>query len=279
MVPLSRCASCGTAVSEDDANPEILYEVGAYRAGTPRLHRFVRPLLSRFDQTRMNMLAPLARPPARILDAGAGRGRFVASARAAGYEASGIEPGRRDAGGDIDGVERISIEEARIEPGSLDGVTLWHVLEHLDDPRLALRRIHEWLAPGGGLLVGVPNLNSLQARLGWPRWYHLDAPRHRTHFTPGGLERLLASEGFTTRRTYHVLLEHNPFGMWQTLLSAVTRNPSYIYNLLKRNAPLRSWDLVIAVAAVPLFPLAAGLEALAGWMGLGGTVAVLARRD
>jgi SAM-dependent methyltransferase len=164
-----------------------------------------------------------------------------------------------------------------MQPGSFGAVTLWHVLEHLEDPRLALQRIHRWLVPGGALLVGVPNLDSLQARLGGSRWYHLDVPRHRVHFTSEGLDRLLVSEGFAILRTYHVMLEHNPFGMWQTLLSTVTRNPSYIFNLLKRNAPLRSWDLAIALAAVPLFPLAAALEAAAGWRGQGGTIAVLAR--
>jgi SAM-dependent methyltransferase len=278
LISLARCSACGTAVTDERAaSTGDLYEVGAYRPGTPRLHGLVRPLLGRFDHARLDMLRPLVLPPARILDAGAGRGRFVASARAAGYDAFGLEPSRRGDRGEAAGVRRVSIEEADIEPGSLDAVTLWHVLEHLEDPRLALQRIHSWLAPGGALLVGVPNLDSLQARLGGSRWYHLDVPRHRVHFTSVGLHRLLASERFAVLRTHHILLEHNPFGMWQTLLSALTRHPSYVYNLLKRNAPLRSRDLPIALAAVPLFPLAAALEAAAGWRGHGGTIAVLAR--
>jgi SAM-dependent methyltransferase len=171
------------------------------------------------------------------------------------------------------------MEEAQVEAGSLDVVTLWHVLEHLQDPRVAVRRIAGWLRPAGGLLVGVPNLDSLQARLGGPRWYHLDVPRHRTHFTARGLQRLLGDEGFSVLRTHHVLLEHNPFGMWQTLVSRFTSSPSYVYNVLKHNAPLRSADLAISVAALPLAPLACALELLAGRSGHGGTVAVLARRD
>ena len=84
------------------------------------------------------------------------------------------------------------MEEAPIDAGSYDVVTIWHVLEHLDDPGAALERIHSWLRPRGGLLVGVPNLRSLQARLGGDRWYHLDVPRHRVHFTGGGLRALLS---------------------------------------------------------------------------------------
>ena len=278
---LYRCEICGSAVTLGGDPPPELYESGAYRPGTPRLHRFVAPLLSLFDRQRLALLRPLAPAPPRLLDVGAGRGRFVLAARAAGYDASGIEPSLRGveaataAGAPVD---RVAIEQAAIAPGSVDAVTLWHVLEHLDDPGGALERISRWLAPGGALLVGVPNLASLQARLGGERWYHLDVPRHRTHFTPHGLEKLLARTGFSTVRTHHVLLEQNPFGMWQTLVSRVTTHPSYVYNVLKRNAPVRSPDLAISLAAVPLVPAAVALELVAGLSGHGGTVAVLAGR-
>jgi hypothetical protein len=175
-------------------------------------------------------------------------------------------------------VLQASIEEATIEPGSVDAVTLWHVLEHVETPGLALARIREWLAPAGALLVGIPNLASVQARISGARWYHLDVPRHRTHFTPAGIGRLLESSGFDLVRISHVLLEHNPFGMWQSAVNQVTANPSYLYNVLKRNAPLASRDLGLTVAALPLAPLAALAELLAGLAGRGGTVAVLARR-
>jgi 2-polyprenyl-3-methyl-5-hydroxy-6-metoxy-1,4-benzoquinol methylase len=255
--------------------PSGLYEAGAYRPGDPRLYAFARPLLARFDRQRLALVRTLAPPPARLLDAGAGRGRFVAAARLSGYDASGIEPAVR--GPAAPDVERARIDEATIEPGSLDVVSLWHVLEHLDDPGSALDRIATWLRPGGGLVVGVPNLASLQARIGGERWYHLDVPRHRVHFTPGGLHALLRSRGFTVHGTRHTLLEHNPFGMWQTLVNRVTRHNSYLYNVLKRNAPLRSSDLPLSLVALPLAPVAAALELGAGAQGRGGTIAVLAR--
>jgi 2-polyprenyl-3-methyl-5-hydroxy-6-metoxy-1,4-benzoquinol methylase len=176
-------------------------------------------------------------------------------------------------------VERASIEHAELTPASFDAVTLWHVLEHLESPGAALRRIHGWIEPGGALLLGVPNLDSLQARLAPERWFHLDVPRHRVHFTVRGVERLLERSGFAVMAAHHVLLEHNPFGMWQSLLSRLTRQPSYVYNALKHNARLRSPDLPIAVAALPLLPAAALLELAAGVARRGGTVAVLARRS
>jgi 2-polyprenyl-3-methyl-5-hydroxy-6-metoxy-1,4-benzoquinol methylase len=277
---LRRCTACGSAVTLGAA-PERLHELGAYRPGQPRLYPLVRPLLEAFDRRRLALLRPLAPVPARLLDVGAGRGRFVATARAAGYEAEGIEPsGRGVEAASAIGVplRHATIDQASIGAESLDAVTLWHVLEHLDRPVEALARIADWIRPGGALLVGVPNLASVQARLGGERWYHLDVPRHRVHFTVSGLHALLRRSGFEVVGTHQVLAEHNPFGMWQSLMNRVTTTPSYLYNLLKRNAPIRSPDLLVTALGVPLMPIAALGELMAGAAGRGGTIAVLAAR-
>ena len=277
---LLRCGRCGTAVTVGEALA-AMHESGAYSAGDPRLARAAAPLLSAFDRQRLSMLSAVVAPPARLLDAGAGRGRFVAAALAAGYRARGIEPSRRGAiaAAAIGApVERAAIEEATVAAGSLDAVTLWHVLEHVEEPGAALARIGSWLRPGGVLLVGVPNLASAQARVGGERWFHLDVPRHRVHFTEAGIDALLRAQGFAPVRAHHLLAEHNPFGMWQSAVSRVTARPSYLYNLLKRNAPARSSDLAITLLALPLVPVAAIAELAAGLARRGGTIAVLARR-
>jgi SAM-dependent methyltransferase len=274
---LLRCAACGTAVTIGGSDDD-LHETGAYGGGAPRLSRAALPVLRRFDAQRLSLLGP---PGGRLLDVGAGRGRFVLSARAAGWDASGIEPSERGASAAAAAgapVVRASVQEAAIATGSIDAATVWHVLEHLDDPAAALARIATWLRPGGTLLIGVPNLDSWQARIGGARWYHLDVPRHRVHFTVAGVETLLVRAGFQPERIEQRLLEHNPFGMWQSIVNRVTRTPSYLYNLLKRNAPLRSTDALVTAAALPLAPAAAALEVAAGRAGRGGTVAVLARR-
>jgi 2-polyprenyl-3-methyl-5-hydroxy-6-metoxy-1,4-benzoquinol methylase len=45
-------------------------------------------------------------------------------------------------------------------------VVVEHILEHVDDPQLILRRARNWLAREGRLLAGVPNANSIHRRIG-----------------------------------------------------------------------------------------------------------------
>jgi SAM-dependent methyltransferase len=278
---LARCPSCGTAVTLASV-PATAHEEGAYGGGTARGAGLAAPLLRAFDRRRLTFLARAGgRPPGRLLDVGAGRGRFVAQARAAGWAADGIEPSLRGVtGARALGIElqQAGIHEAAVPPGSLDAATLWHVLEHLDEPGAALDRIGGWLRPGGLLVIGVPNLASVQARAGGPRWFHLDVPRHRTHFTVAGLHALLRRHRFEPVATHHVLAEHNPFGLWQSVVSRATRTPSWLYHALKHNAPLRSRDALVTAAALTLVPFAVAAELAFALGRRGGTVAVVARR-
>ena len=252
------------------------YESGAYASRAFRLARAAGRVLARFDRDRLALLGP---PRGRLLDVGAGRGRFVAAALAAGWSAAGVEPSARgvEAAHAAYGVSLSPVSLAETS-GEYEAVTLWHVLEHLEDPDAALAHVASLLAPGGVLLVAVPNLASAQARLGGARWFHLDLPRHRTHFTPAGLRALLDRHGFAVEREEHRLLEHNPFGLWQTLVNRFTRTPSWLFNALKRNAPLWHVDALVTLALLPLAPPALAAEALFGRAGRGGTVAVVARR-
>ena len=172
-------------------------------------------------------------------------------------------------------MEQATLEEH--EDSGVDAVVLWHVLEHLENPAEALERVHGWLAPGGLLLVGVPNAASLQARVGGPGWLHWDAPRHRLNLTPAGLAALLSRSGFQAIDMAHMVWEHNPAGMWMALLSRLGMAPGLPFHLLKRNAVARPRDAALLVLGVPMAPVALALEAGAAAAKRGGTIAALAR--
>jgi SAM-dependent methyltransferase len=279
---LERCGSCGSAVTLAAATPAALYERGTYAPARRGLGALVGPLRRLADRDRMRFLAAV-KPGARVLEVGAGDGSFVARLAAAGYDARGIEPseaGRAATARTGARVERASAEDAEVEPASEDAVVIWHALEHVGDPEATLRRIRAWLRPGGRLIVAVPDLASLQARIGGDRWFHQDVPRHRTHFTASGLRALLSRSGYRVVRVRHLLVEQNPLGMWQTLLNRLTVERDFAFRLLKRDLPeapaaVRALDLFVTVVAGTLLaPVAIVSEVAAGLVGRGGTMVV-----
>jgi SAM-dependent methyltransferase len=237
------------------------------------------------ERDKLRFLRGLA-PHSRVLELGAGDGRFVSRLGHAGFEARGIEPSEgavRMARARGARVERATVAELDLEPASLDAVVVWHVLEHLRDPAAVMGRIAGWLRPGGLAVVACPNLASLQARIGGDRWFHQDVPRHLTHFTAAGLVRLVERSGFRLERVSHVIVEQNPLGMWQTLLNRITARPNVAFRALKRDLgrePGLGRDLALTAIAGPFFaPLAIALEVAAGLGGRGGSVVLVAQRD
>jgi SAM-dependent methyltransferase len=281
LYQLLRCERCGSAVTEGEPPGAAFYETGVYAPGPPRAPALVRALqrVTTAQPARLLRRAGVA-PGARVLDAGAGRGRLVAELQRRGYHAAGIEPSTRGAGSAAAAGLAVRAESlADHEDRGLDAVVLWHVLEHIEDPLAALRHVREWLTPGGAVLVAVPNASSLQARVAGGAWLHWDAPRHRVHLTTRGLGELLDRAGLRTVRTSHMVLEHNPSGMWMALLSRLGMSPAFPFHFLKRNAPARPRDLALLALGVPMAPLAVGLEAAAAAARRGGTVALVARAD
>jgi SAM-dependent methyltransferase len=245
-----------------------------YSEAPTRLGPLVRALQGLVARLPVRMLQGAGlEADAGVLDAGAGRGRLVRALCQHGYRAEGIDPSPRGSG-----VARAAIAEYTAE--ELDAVVLWHVLEHVDEPAAALGQAAGWLKPGGVAVIATPNVGSLQARLAGARWFHLDVPRHRTHFSARGLRALIAGSGLEVVSERHFVAEHNPLGMWFALLTRLGMTPGFPFHLLKRNVPLKARDVVLLAVAGPLLAIPAVLlELLAAAMRRGGTVAVVARRQ
>lgn len=273
VYPLLRCGDCGSLRTAGDPPAPEAYESGQYAPERPR----ASGLVALFQ--RLTVRQPVRwlrlRPGARVLDAGAGAGRLVRALRDAGYDASGIDPSARSVGLSGDLVRRSSIDDH--SDSDLDAIVLWHVLEHLDDPEADLRKLRAWLASRGLLLVGVPNAGSLQARIAGPGWLHWDAPRHRAHYTVGGLATLLRRTGFEVVAVHHWVTEQNPHAMWMALLTRLGMQSGFPFHFLKRNIRARPLDVALVLLGIPLVPLALALEAVAALVRRGGTVAVVAR--
>jgi len=117
----------------------------------------------------------------------------------AGWRAAGVEPSEQAASvARMRGVETLvgTLDSVELPRNAFDAAVFRHSLEHVPDPARDLRRVHESLRPGGQVAVIVPNWGSWQRRAFRDRWFPLELPRHRCHFTAGGLQRALADAGF-----------------------------------------------------------------------------------
>jgi 2-polyprenyl-3-methyl-5-hydroxy-6-metoxy-1,4-benzoquinol methylase len=161
-------------------------------------------------------------PGTRVLDVGAGNGAAVRALRASGVDAHGIEPEERAvAAARAAGVETVrvgTLEENPLAGERWDVVRMNQVLEHMPDPVDALRRARELLAPGGRVVIGVPNFGSLGRRVFGGSWDGLELPRHLHHFTPETLGLALAKADLEMRSLRSVAL----FGLLPASIDAAT---------------------------------------------------------
>lgn len=130
-----------------------------------------QPPAAYFATARREILpfVPVRDAGLRLLDVGCGTGATTAMLRAERRVAfaTGIElmpdaaaTARMHFDDVIEGQVESAGLEAAIAPASLDLVLCLDVLEHLADPWAAVRRFSALLAPGGRLIVSVPNVRN-----------------------------------------------------------------------------------------------------------------------
>ena len=99
-----------------------------------------------------------------ILDVGTGSGEFAYLLKSLGHDLHCIEQNKAYAEYSIAEYElnlQIGfIQDSRFSSGSFDIITIWHVLEHTEDPGLVLCKLHSLLKPQGVLVVEVPNIEA-----------------------------------------------------------------------------------------------------------------------
>lgn len=176
-----------------------------------------------------------------ILDVGCGDGLLLAILRDVGWTVDGIEMDPRRAA--IARGHGIPVWVGDLHDYTADGpsfttVRFWHVLEHLPDPRQALRLArHRWLQPGGELIVGVPNIQSAMHRIFGTRWAGLQIPKHLFHFTEPGIRRMVESAGFI-----HVRVAHRSCGTVLDSLPLIWGRPG---GLIARLPPVRLTSIYV----------------------------------
>ena len=129
----------------------------------------------------------------KLLDIGAGNGFFLNACKIEQYVVHGLEPdekartvAKKDFGLELNDPSTIT----SIESGSIDVITMWHVLEHVYHLKDAIGEYKRVLKENGSLIIALPNIDSYDSEYYKEYWDGLDLPLHLYHFTPNDVKNL-----------------------------------------------------------------------------------------
>jgi len=200
-----------------------------------RSHRYTEGFNGRLSKYRALTIRELYSQGGALLDLGAGEG--VLAAQLAGQfdtititEASSeyLDQAKKNLSGYPVTFLHALIEEVAIHR-QFDLVLASGILEHVHSPRDTLIRIKRWLAPGGMLIVIVPNASSLHRQvgvyLGMIKDYHelgeLDHKvGHRRYYGLNDLQNEVVSAGYSISSSGGILLKPFPNSLMDGLTDA-----------------------------------------------------------
>ena len=199
---LVQCVSCGLIRADGCAENPAAYQGAEYFVEKNRYVERWDEFCRLFD-TLLDKIARYKKG-GRFLDVGCGVGSLVSRAQERGYSSHGVEisPWASDFARVEKGLAVVTgfLAEAAHDSASFDVVVINHVLEHVPEPCALLREAGRILKPDGLLVLGVPNIGSLMARLAGADWASLRPDEHRWHFAPDTIEALVQKAGFRLLR-------------------------------------------------------------------------------
>jgi SAM-dependent methyltransferase len=205
MYTLVQCTGCSLVFLNpmySEAELTALYPADYYAYQDKFRRSPWKDVLKAIVGLRIRTRDPKFSTPGRMLDLGCGTGWILREMRDRGWDVYGVEPnpsaaelGRKEAGLNI---FPGTLQEASFPSNFFDYIRSNHSFEHISCPGQTLDEIHRILKPGGRLLIGVPNVAGLNARLFQDCWWYLGAPVHPFIYSVSTLSQLLRKHHFET---------------------------------------------------------------------------------
>lgn len=213
MFDIVECHSCGLVFTQGVPDEKVIgryYESPSYISHSNtskglmnKAYHLVRSIMLRRKAELIEKLTLLKN--GKLLDYGAGTGYFAKTMIDAGWNVTAIEKSasarelaKEELGIPIEPEEHL----AAIEDKELDVVTMWHVMEHIQDPDRMWKEIYRILDDTGIAVIALPNCKSYDAQEYKEHWAAYDVPRHLWHFTPSTIMRWGEKHGFILERQY-----------------------------------------------------------------------------
>jgi glycosyltransferase involved in cell wall biosynthesis len=132
-----------------------------------------------------------------------------------------------------------------------NAITFWESLEHVKTPEKYLKKAAQLLNPGGYIFIEFPQYDSFESKVFKKQWFHLDLPRHITHFTNDGLKQILLKNGLTpVKESQSIAPEYTIAGFFISLcrvfnIQILDSNRTKIYTYAYALVPLFIFSLLL----------------------------------
>jgi len=220
-VELERCEDCGLVFlgRTDSGGTQSLYESDEYAVEHDEY--FDHAAAHRHIAKKRLSWVGRRKQAGELLEVGPGSGEFLAGSRAAGFEVTAVEPSpglaqKIEADFDVPAM-RGFVEDLDLPTGAFDVICMFHVFEHVEDPRRMLASLRSLIKDDGVLFIEVPNFASaISARRGadWGAVSLRDL--HVVQYTPATLATLVAAAGFEILEVETVgILPYQPIAYWR----------------------------------------------------------------
>lgn len=205
--PIYSCGECGfrfTGNVPSEDKMECYYQSNSYISHSDtkkgfinKIYHWVRSFMLKEKSNLVIHFTGIGK--GRILDYGTGTGYFPNRMKKKGWEVEAIEVNEdaRTFAFEHFGLKpKLPSELESFGEKSFDCITLWHVMEHIQDLHGMMDKFNKLLKDQGMLIVAVPNRTSYDAEKYGNMWAAYDVPRHLWHFSPSTLLSFGAMHGF-----------------------------------------------------------------------------------
>lgn len=238
---LVRCVNCSLIFTNPHPTINELgkyYPPSYYGDAGLRFHPIIEKVVKFYRKQMAKKIDASFPISGRILEIGSGRGTLLSEMAGRGWTAIGTEYSEKlvqevSKNLDIKVYLTPKLKDCGFPDHYFDVVLCNHVLEHLPDPIQTIYEIHRILQTRGILIIAVPNIGGIIARIFRSHWFGLDVPRHLYHFTPSTLENILSKTGFINKYHSTLSFEQDIFGFAQSTLNLIGFPQNIFYDFIR----------------------------------------------
>ena len=196
-----KCLNCSLIYTNPMENPKLL--LAGYKDVVDKEYLRTEKYRKILLQKHLDNIEQF-KQKGRILEIGCFAGYFLELAKERGWETYGIEPStwaRNLAKKRKAKIVGTDIEKTKLQKNFFDVITMWDVIEHLDNPKKIITKCHDALKKGGILALGTPDYESLVAKLMGSNYPYL-VRMHHIMYSPKTLKQLVEGNGFIQVKKY-----------------------------------------------------------------------------